>query len=196
MSEKKQLTFPVVGMTCANCVAAVERNTKKVPGVIDAGVNFASEKVTVFYDPAAVNVQALSSAVIERIKKAGYDVVETPEDQDEEDAEAAARKAEVRHQWKRFIVGICFSLPLFLMSMGRDFLLLGNWAHATWVNWLFWMLATPVQFYVGRDYYVGGYRSLRSGSGGHGVVGGLLLQHCRPGGRDLGFQCTGPACLF
>jgi Cu+-exporting ATPase len=238
MSDQKQLTLPVVGMTCANCVAAVERNTKKVPGVLDAGVNFASEKVTVFYDPGVVSAQTLTSSVIERIKKAGYDiptttlelsllgmtcancaanierslnkvegvieasvnyanekarikyapgtvtpaqlvvavrkagydVVETPVDQDEEDAEAAARKAEVRHQWKRFIVGICFSLPLFLMSMGRDFLLLGSWAHAAWVNWLFWMLATPVQFYVGRDYYVGGYRSLRSGSANMDVL--------------------------
>jgi Cu+-exporting ATPase len=170
MAEQTQLILPVVGMTCANCVAAVERNTKKVPGVIDAAVNFASEKVTVFYDPAAVNVQTLSSAVIERIRKAGYDVPETRTDQDEGDAEAAARKAEVRHQWKRFIVGIGFSLPLFLMSMGRDFHLLGNWSHAAWVNWLFWMLATPVQFYVGRDYYVGGYRSLRNGSANMDVL--------------------------
>ena len=170
MSEQKQLTLPVVGMTCANCVAAVERNTKKVPGVLDAAVNFASEKVTVFYDPAAVNVQTLSSSVIERIRKAGYDVPETRADQDEEDAEAAARKAEVRHQWKRLIVGICFSLPLFLMSMGRDFHLIGAWAHAAWVNWLFWALATPVQFYVGRDYYVGGYRSLRNGSANMDVL--------------------------
>jgi Cu+-exporting ATPase len=170
MSEQKQLTLPVVGMTCANCVAAVERNTKKVPGVIDAAVNFASEKVTVFYDPGAVNVQTLTSTVIERIRKAGYEVVEALEDQDEEDAEAAARKAEVRHQWKRFIVGICFSLPLFLMSMGRDIHLLGTWSHAAWVNWLFWALATPVQFYVGRDYYVGGYRSLRNGSANMDVL--------------------------
>ena len=170
MSEQRQFTLPVVGMTCANCVTAVERNAKKVPGVIDAAVNFASEKVTVFYDPASVNLKTLSSAVIERIRKAGYDVVETPADQVEEDTEAAARKAEIRHQWKRFIVGIGFSLPLFLMSMGRDFHLLGNWAHAAWVDWLFWVLATPVQFYVGRDYYVGGYRSLRNGSANMDVL--------------------------
>ena len=49
MSEK-QLTLPVIGMTCANCVAAVERNAKKAEGVTDATVNFAAEKVTVSYD--------------------------------------------------------------------------------------------------------------------------------------------------
>ncbi len=166
MSEEKQLTFPVVGMTCANCAATIERSLKKVDGVIDASVNYANEKARITYAPGKVTPAHLAAAV----RKAGYDVVETAEAIDREDAEAAARKAEVRHQWKRFIVGLCFSLPLFLMSMSRDFHLLGNWAHAAWVNWLFWVLATPVQFYVGRDYYVGGWRSLRSGSANMDVL--------------------------
>ena len=231
MAGEKQLMFPVVGMTCANCAASVERNSKKVQGVTNAVVNFAIEKVTVTYDPTVTNAQTVTTDVIDRVKKAGYniptakvelpllgmtcancaanigrslnkvegvidttvnyandkaivtyatgtvtrtdlvtavrkagyDVVETAVGEGLEDAEAAARKGEVRHQWKRFIIGLCFSFPLFLVSMSRDFQLLGNWAHAAWVNWLFWVLATPVQFYVGRDYYVGGYRSLRNG---------------------------------
>ena len=57
-------------MTCANCVAAVERNAKKVDGVNEAVVNFASEKVTLTYDPAVAQPQA----VIERIERAGYEV--------------------------------------------------------------------------------------------------------------------------
>lgn len=166
MSEEKQLTFPVVGMTCANCAANIERSLKKVDGVIEASVNYANEKARITYAPGKVTRAHLAAAV----RKAGYDVVETAEAIGSEDAEAAARKAEVRHQWKRFIVGLCFSLPLFLMSMSRDLHLLGNWAHAAWVNWLFWVLATPVQFYVGRDYYVGGWRSLRSGSANMDVL--------------------------
>jgi Cu+-exporting ATPase len=68
------------------------------------------------------------------------------------------------------IVGAVFTLPLFLLSMGRDFGLVGNWANATWVNWLFFALATPVQFYVGWDYYVGAYKSLRNGSANMDVL--------------------------
>ncbi|MCX6580302.1 MAG: heavy metal translocating P-type ATPase [Candidatus Aminicenantes bacterium] len=160
MPGEKQLTFPVVGMTCANCAAAVERNSKKAHGVTNAVVNFAGEKVTIIYDPALTDAQTVTAEIVERVKRAGYEVVETSADKVPGDAEAAAREAEVRHQWKRFIVGLCFALPLFLMSMARDLQLLGHWAHAPWVNWLFWALATPVQFYVGRDYYVGGWRSL------------------------------------
>ncbi len=238
MSEEKQVTLPVLGMTCANCVAAVERNSKKVEGVTGATVNFANEKVTFSYDPAVVKGQEVTTAVIEKVKRAGYeiptanlelpllgmtcancaanieralnkvdgvlsatvnyanekaavsyapgavsradmvaavrragyDVVESDSDEELEDAEAAAREAEIQHQKTRLIVGIIFSLPLFLFSMSRDFALVGHWAHATWVNWLFLALATPVQFYVGWDYYVGAYKSLRNGSANMDVL--------------------------
>ena len=170
MSEQKQLTLPVLGMTCANCVAAVERNARKVEGVTDAVVNFASERVTVSYDPAVIQAQTLTAGLVERITRAGYTVPTATSDEALEDAEAAARAAEIRHQWTRLIIGVIFSLPLFLTSMARDVGLLGHWAHASWVNWLFWVLATPVQFYVGWDYYVNGYKSLRNGSANMDVL--------------------------
>ena len=244
MDKQAQITLPVIGMTCANCVKAVERNTKKVDGVVDAVVNYASEKVTFSYDTADPTsggkrkTQALTTAVIARIKRAGYevpiaslelpllgmtctncakgierrlnkvegvleagvnfateratieyvpgtvgrselvaavrqagfDVVEAAAGEADEDAEAAAREAEIQHQTTRFIVGLLFSLPLFLLSMGRDFSLLGFWAYDTWVDYLFLGLATVVQFYVGWDYYVGAYKSLRNGSANMDVL--------------------------
>ncbi len=238
MTEMKQLTVPVIGMTCANCVAAVERNAKKVTTVSNAAVNFASEKLTINYDPAVSKPQEVLTDVIARVEKAGYsiptenaeiallgmtcancantiqrrlnkvegvikaevnyasekatvsyvpgvasysdlvaavrqagyDVVEAAAGAEPADAEAAARAAEVRHQWTRLIVGVVFALPLFVLSMSRDFGLVGDWAHALWVNWLFLALATPVQFYVGWDYYVGAYKSLRNGAANMDVL--------------------------
>ncbi len=164
-----ELDLSLLGMTCANCALNIERVLNKVEGVLAANVNYASEKATVRYAPGAVTRADLVTAV----RKAGYDVVETAVDADleaAEDAEAVARAAEIRHQWTRLIVGVLFSLPLFVFSMSRDFGLLGEWAHADWVNWLFWALATPVQFYVGWDYYVGGYKSLRNGSANMDVL--------------------------
>ncbi len=238
MSVEEQITLPVLGMTCANCVTAVERNSKKVAGVTNANVNYASEKVTFTYDPAVISTKDATVQVIGRIeragykvptataelpligmtcancantierrlkkttgvldasvnyanekanvtyasgvvtrgdlvaavRKAGYDVVEVAGDDQIEDAEAAARAAELHHQKKRFLIGVIFSVPLFLLSMARDFGLLGAWSHALWVNWLFFALATPVQFYVGWDYYVGAYKSLRNGSANMDVL--------------------------
>src|ERR671923_638621 len=70
MSETKQLTLPITGMTCANCVATVERNLKKLDGVQSAAVNLASERAAVEYDPARVG----QTALIARIERAGYGV--------------------------------------------------------------------------------------------------------------------------
>ncbi|MEJ2659401.1 MAG: heavy metal translocating P-type ATPase [Desulfobacteraceae bacterium] len=121
-------------------------------------MNFASERAAVDYRAERVSVQDLVAA----IEKAGYGAIAPQESQAGEDAEQNARLAEIRDQTRKFIVGVIFALPLFLMSMGRDFGLTGAWSHGAWVNWLFLALATPVQFYTGRDYYVGGFKSLRN----------------------------------
>ncbi len=166
MSEPKQITLNLLGMTCTNCSNTIQRQLNKVEGVQEATVNFASEKASVTYVPDLVGRDDLVAVV----RRAGFDVVETAVGEDAEDAEAAARDADIRHQWKRLTVGVLFTLPLFLLSMVRDFGLLGAWSAETWVNWFFFALATPVQFYVGRDYYVGAYKSLRNGSANMDVL--------------------------
>jgi P-type Cu+ transporter len=149
----------LTGMTCANCAANIERVlNKKTTGVVGASVNFASERAAVDYLADLVSVEDLVAA----IEKAGYGAIAPETGQAGEDAEQQARAAEIRDQTRKFIVGVIFALPLFLMSMGRDFGLLGAWSHEDWVNWLFLGLATPVQFYTGWDYYVGGFKSLRN----------------------------------
>jgi len=161
-----EIDLPITGMTCANCVATVERTLNRLDGVVEATVNFASEKATVRYIPGTINRGEMAAAV----RKAGYDVVDVAEGEEAQDAEAAARSAEIHHQQIRLIVGIIFSAPLFLFSMSRDLGFLGHWAHDAWVNWLFLALATPVQFYVGWDYYTGAYKSLRNGSANMDVL--------------------------
>ncbi|MBV1750864.1 MAG: copper-translocating P-type ATPase, partial [Desulfarculus sp.] len=84
--------------------------------------------------------------------------------------EAQARAAELAAQRRFFWVGVAFTLPLFVISMSRDFGLLGAWAGAAWVNWLFFALATPVQFYTGGGFYVGGYKSVKGGAANMDVL--------------------------
>jgi len=160
-----ETVLPITGMTCANCVATVERTLVRTPGVSKAGVNYASERATVRYDPAAVSIEELAAAV----ERAGYGVILRREGE-VGDAEAAARADEIADQERKFWTGVVFAGPLFILSMARDFGLLGAWAHAPWVNWLMFALATPVQFYVGWDYYVGSYKSLRNGAANMDVL--------------------------
>ncbi|MCB9098859.1 MAG: copper-translocating P-type ATPase [Anaerolineales bacterium] len=161
------IELPITGMTCANCVNTVERTlNKKVPGILEANVNFATEKATVKYIPGAVTRADMVAA----IERAGYGVVAADSDEALVDAEKEARQREIRDQTRKLWVGVIFTLPLFLMSMARDFGLVGHWAHAGWVNYLFLLLATPVQFYTGWDYYVGAYKSLRNKSANMDVL--------------------------
>jgi P-type Cu+ transporter len=155
-----RVELPITGMTCANCAATIERTlNKRVPGVVKAQVNLATEKATIDYIPGLTDRQAMGEA----IRAAGYGVVEG-EPEELEDVEQRAREREAQRQQRSFWVGVLFTLPLLVLSMGRDLMLLGPWAFANWVNWLLLLLATPVQFYVGADYYRGGWKALRNRS--------------------------------
>ncbi len=153
-----RVELPITGMTCANCAMNIERALKKrTPGVMDASVNFASERAYIDFNPQTVDVEGL----VQAIQKAGFNALAPVSDESEaEDQEAAARESEIQDQTRKFLVGLICTIPLFGISMGRDFGLLGTWSHAPWVNLFFFALATPVQFYTGWDYYTGGYRSL------------------------------------
>jgi Cu+-exporting ATPase len=178
-----QVAFPVTGMTCASCVNRVEKALKKVPGVLDASVNLATEQATVSYVPSASGWSDLKAAV----ERAGYGVIETDEVDAGalEDAEAVARARETADKRRKLLVGIAFGLPLFLLSMARDFGLVQPWltpfwaaneelmghggaiiehypASADYLNWLFLLLATPVQFYSGWDFYVHAWKALKN----------------------------------
>ncbi len=163
----QKIELPVTGMTCASCAMNIERAlNKKVPGVVSGTVNFASERAHVEFIAGVTHIDEIASAV----RKAGFDVIITDEAVSGEDVEQAARDAEIKDQTVKFIVGIIFSIPLFTVSMARDFSLIGMWSHAPWVNWLFFILATPVQFYTGWDYYTGAFKSLANRSANMDVL--------------------------
>ncbi|MCP4023335.1 MAG: copper-translocating P-type ATPase, partial [Desulfobacteraceae bacterium] len=159
--------IPVTGMSCVNCAANIEKTLNtKVPGVIRASVNFAVERLLVEYIPSIVSLDE----IVTQVKQIGFDLIVAQDGQDEENIEEIARNREIKDQTQKFILGVIFALPLFLLSMSRDFGLLGQWSHALWVNWFFLFLATPVQFYTGWDYYNGAYKSLKNKSANMDVL--------------------------
>lgn len=165
MAEKK-VTLPVIGMSCVNCAANIEKGLKKLKGIEQASVNFAAGQATIEYNASLINLEGIVAA----IKEAGYGTAAPSDSLDGEDAEQSARAAEIKDQFRKFLVGAAFALPLFALSMLRDLGFLGPWSHAGWIDWLFLLLATPVQFYTGRDYYTGGWKSLKSGSANMDVL--------------------------
>jgi P-type Cu+ transporter len=174
------MELPITGMTCASCVRNVERAIQKQPGILSVNVNLATEKAVVSYLPGAVRRNDLVKAV----EAAGYGVLDLSNAEVPEDAERAARQAEIDRQKRMVLIGVVFTLPLFILSMARDLymssfsgmemsdmILTGemvgpnpslNWL--LWQGWplVFFLLATPVQLIVGRQYIVGAYKAARN----------------------------------
>ena len=164
--------FPIRGMTCANCVNTIERNLRKAPGVLAANVNLATERATVEYIPTEITQADMRRLITDL----GYEVIEAQEGAPAEDAERAAREEEIRRRLRLLFIGLLFTVPTFFLAMGRDLLhSLGHSAPSQasagdWLNWLLWALATPVQFYVGREFYVHGYKALKNGAANMDVL--------------------------
>lgn len=151
----------VTGMTCTNCAAAVERALRRAhPAVLEAAVNPVSGLARVEVASEAVPPEVLAEAV----SAAGYGATPMAAADHEGDAEVAERRREATARRRAFLTGLVFTLPLFVLSMGRDAALLGDWAHAPWVNWLLLGLAAPVQILVGGAFYRGSWHALRNRS--------------------------------
>jgi Cu+-exporting ATPase len=142
----------------------LEQALNELEGVIRVNTNWVNGKTRVKYIPTILS----QIDIRKQIKKVGFEALILGDQF--EDTEGLARARETREQKNLLLIGLLFTLPLFTLSMSRDFGLLGSWAHQTWVNWLMLVLATPVQFYVGKQYYRGAIQSLRNGAANMDVL--------------------------
>ena len=151
--------FQIYGMSCVACATRIEKALNKLEGV-EAAVNFASETARVRYLPGLATPEQLAGA----IRKAGYEASERVE---ANAAEEKARRADAYHAELRLLwVSIALSLPL-VVGM---FSMFGQ-AHSELLpRWLQFALATPVQFWIGRRFYVGGWKALRGGGANMDVL--------------------------
>ena len=167
------IDLPITGMTCAMCQKNVARALSKAEGVLSATVNLASEKATVTYLPGVARRRDL----IEAVERAGYGIIDTAAMDAPEDAEAAARQAEIDRQTRLVKIGAAFTVPLTVLSMTRHLLhqipfLMDNFAWLLDDIWLFIFaaMATPVVFLLGKQYLIGALKSLRNRSANMDVL--------------------------
>ncbi|ANN33521.1 copper-translocating P-type ATPase [Bacillus thuringiensis serovar coreanensis] len=162
VSDKAE--FTVSGMTCAACANRVEKRLNKLDGVNKATVNFALESATVDFNPDEVNVNEMKSA----ITKLGYKLEVKPDNQD---ASTDHRLQEIERQKKKFIISFILSFPLLWAMVSHfsftSFIYLPDMLMSPWVQLA---LATPVQFIIGGQFYVGAYKALRNKSANMDVL--------------------------
>lgn len=155
----QQIILPITGMHCEGCAATISHNLEQMTGILTANVSIATDQAAITFNPTDLKEET----IVDKIRSLGFDVVDA-------DSEAEERAAELRRQKIQFSVGLLFTLPLFLLSMGKDMKLLGEWSQDDWVYWFMFTLALPVQVYVGWDYYVGSINSLRNRSANMDVL--------------------------
>lgn len=161
---ERQVDLQLTGMTCAACSARIEKVLSRTPGVYGVNVNLALETGRVTYDPTALSVEE----IIGKIEKIGYGAsVNNGDTETENDPQ----KTEVLKKTRMFVISAILSLPL-LWTM---------FAHFSFTRWMYvpdllmnpyfqWILATPVQFWIGWTFYKGAFSALRNGGANMDVL--------------------------
>ena len=144
-------TYPVLGMSCASCAARVDKTLNGLPGVYQATVNYATAVAQVEYNPEICSDATLQSAV----QDAGYDLlVDTGEDVADKAEEI--RLTRYRKIKRRTAAALLLSLPIMVISMFFE--------DISSLKYVLWILATPVVFGLGREFYINAWRQLKHGT--------------------------------
>lgn len=163
VTEKTE--FDITGMTCAACATRIEKGLNKLNGVSKVNVNLALEKATVEYNPSALS----KNEIIQKVEALGYGAMVKDEAQQQETADY--RQKEIEKQTGKFIFSTILSLPLLWAMVGHFSFTSFIYVPEMFMNpWVQLALATPVQFIIGKQFYVGAFKALKNKSANMDVL--------------------------
>ena len=163
ITDKKELVL--TGMTCAACSTRIEKGLNKMDGVLQANVNLALEKASVEFNPSAISTKDL----IQKVESLGYGAM-VKSDENEKEA-VDYRQKEIEKQQGKFLFAAILSLPLLWAMAGHFSFTSFLWVPDAFMNpWVQLALATPVQFFIGKQFYVGAYKALKNKSANMDVL--------------------------
>jgi Cu+-exporting ATPase len=145
-----EVSFSINGMHCASCAVSIEKSVLKLKGVKKIGVNFSTKKANVEFDPKKVKIEDIEKA----IKDAGYTF-------GEHEHGKIAKKEEIIYQRNMFLFALVLTIPIFILSF-VDMIFSGF--SIPYSSYILFVLATPIQFYAGYQFYLGAYRGLKNKS--------------------------------
>lgn len=162
---RDKVDLKITGMTCAACSGRVERSLKKLPGVVNAVVNLAVEKAAVEYYPDVVSIHDIKA----KIEATGFGALDLT-DTVAVDKEQQTHEAEINKQRFRLFLAAGFSVPLLLGMILHMLGLMGKYAEFLMNPYFQLVLATPVQFIAGWQFYRGAYMVIKNGSANMDVL--------------------------
>lgn len=160
---KEKREFTITGMTCAACATRIEKGVNKLDGVSKANVNLALESATIEYTPSEIT----PADIIQKVEKLGYGAIIKEDNRESIDF----RQKEIQKQKNTFIFSIILSFPLLWAMVSHfrltSFIYMPDFLMNPWVQMAF---ATPVQFIIGKQFYVGAYKALKNKSANMDVL--------------------------
>ncbi len=177
--------FSISGMTCAACATRIEKGLNKLGGVTKANVNLTLERATVEYNPSSVT----DEEIIKKVESLGYNAALK---KDNEQESIDHRQKEVQKQTNKFVFSAILSLPLLWAMVGHFTFTSGLYVPEAFMNpWVQLALATPVQFLVGKQFYIGAYKALKNKSANMDVLVALGTSAAYFYSLYLSFQSIG-----
>ncbi|MEI7960826.1 MAG: heavy metal translocating P-type ATPase [archaeon] len=152
----KKLTLQVSGMHCASCALIIDKTLKKKDGVSETNVNFSTSKANIEYDDSKLSENEL----IETVKSAGYGATLLNHNMNAE-KQAKVQAEEMRQIRNTFFLSLVFALPAFIIGM----LLMPLGIEIPYTTFILFLLSTPVQFIIGKQFYLGAWNALKNKAG-------------------------------
>lgn len=160
---KESADFDITGMTCAACSSRIEKVLGRMPGIAAVNVNLALETAHVEYSPGNVS----TAEIMDKVSSIGY---KASLKQDRKDI-AEQRSEEITRKRNKWMISALLSLPLLWAMAGHFSFTTWIWTPELFMNpWFQLVLATPVQFVIGWQFYVSAYKALKNGSANMDVL--------------------------
>ncbi len=154
----KKTHLQISGMHCASCATIITKALQKTEGVKQASVNYSTASATIDYEEKKASIEQL----IEAVKSKGYTAELLKEGTNAAEQQAKLMSKEKEFYKKMFLISLLFSTPIFILMVFEWFSI--DIFEMMTHHYIVWILSTPVQFYVGWQFYKGTYHALRNKS--------------------------------
>jgi Cu+-exporting ATPase len=163
-----KLVLKVKGMHCASCAILIDKLVGKQAGVVAVNTSYGAQKVAVEFDETKITLEEIDGFV----NKLGYDVIRPDEASNSVEEEEAAEEKELQLAKKRVIAAFAIASPIIAYYMGVHMFNLPH-VHQVWgidLNYIYWILSTPIQFVIGWPFYRNAWAAVRIGAANMDVL--------------------------
>jgi len=163
-----KIVLKVKGMHCASCAVLIDKLLQKQAGVEKSSTSYGASKVALEFDESKITLNAID----EFVNKLGYDVIRPDEDTNSIEEDEEADKRILLNAKRRVIAAFALASPIIAYYMGVHMFNLPH-VHQLWgidLNYIYWVLSTPIQFVIAWPFYRNAYSAMRVGAANMDVL--------------------------